>query len=187
MWVIIFFPPYHQDLSWQLESMLFCAGVSQKHQTPTSKDLIQIHSAATEANSLWCTSGEPSLWRQASDCQLKAIHSTTKKEKKCADLSALSKIDMALWRNADFDSSLEFYSILVSPLLAPSPQNTVKVAKSKNKEISKCWKTTGRSGTRDLVSEWSTHCLNRFISSKCGEIWWGYDNIVHPFWGVNVG
>ena len=68
---------------------------------------------------------------------------TTKKEKKCADLSALSKIDMALWRNADFDSSLAFYSILASPLLAPSPQNTVKVANSKNKEISKCWKNHG--------------------------------------------
>ena len=27
-----------------------------------------------------------------------------KKKKKCADLSALPKIDMALWRNADFDS-----------------------------------------------------------------------------------
>ena len=39
--------------------------------------------------------------------------------------------------------SLAFYSILASPLLAPSPQNTVKVANSKNKETSKCWKTTG--------------------------------------------
>ncbi len=33
-----------------------------------------------------------------------------------------------------------------------------------------------------VVSEWSTGCLNRLMSSKCGEIWWEYDSIVQPFW-----
>ncbi len=46
---------------------------------------------------------------------------------------------------------LGFYGILASPHLAPSAQNTVKVANSRTKEITKCEKQSwGRSGTRNL-------------------------------------
>ena len=66
------------------------------------------------------------------------------KKKKSAQIWVLSqKLTWHCGETLISIQSLAFYSILASPLLAPSPQNTVKVANSKNKETSKCWKTTG--------------------------------------------
>ena len=66
------------------------------------------------------------------------------KKKKSAQIWVLSqKLTWHCGETLISIQSLAFYSILASPLLAPSPQNTVRVANSKNKEISKCWKTTG--------------------------------------------